>query len=292
MKKYFTTILILLIGTLILSACQNSEDPKDTAPPKVDLKAEIPILLIHGSGGDTHSLDEIADHLTNDFVSSKGELTMSISENGQIAYQGELTADAKRPIIKLGFDKNQATPDKWAKWLHIAVADLKSRYGFVQMDGVGHSNGGLALTYLAMNSSTDKTVPTLRKLIAIGAPFNDLNSNDNAGSLHFKSLPNYSTQMTYFLDNKTKLDSNLEMLSIAGKLSEKGDATDGIVPTNSSLAARLFVPPNAKVYIENLQTGNTAVHQTLHETPESIKQVHWFLENFHSDKNITTLVSE
>lgn len=69
-------------------------------------------------------------------------------------------------------------------------------------------------------------------------------------------------------------------------------ATDGLVPTNSSLASRLFMPENVKVYIEDLQVGDTAVHQTLHETPESIEQVYSFLEKFHSEKNMTKLVSE
>lgn len=292
MKKQLVTILILLFGGLVLSACRNDDEFLNTAPPKVDLKTEIPIILIHGSGGDTHSLDEIADHLSNDFASSKDELAMSISSNGKVSYQGELTKDAHRPIIKLGFDKNQASPDKWAEWLHIAVTDLKSRYGFTQMDGVGHSNGGLALTYFAENDSEDKTVPTLRKLIAIGSPFNDLNADDNAGTLDFQKLPAYTKQMTYFMDNKTKLNPNLEVLSIAGKISEEGESTDGIVPTNSSLASRLFVPKNAKVYMEDLQVGDSAVHQTLHETPESVEKVYWFLEKFHSDKSVTKLVSK
>ncbi|RAM11567.1 hypothetical protein C1907_12045, partial [Listeria ivanovii] len=116
------------------------------------------------------------------------------------------------------------------------------------------------------NYSDDKTVPTLRKLIAIGSPFNDLDADDNAGSLDFQKLPTYTKQMTYFMNNKTKLNPNLEVLSIAGKLSDEGEATDGIVPTNSSLASRLFVPKKAKVYMEDLQVGNSAVHQTLHET--------------------------
>ncbi|MBM5597975.1 alpha/beta hydrolase [Listeria seeligeri] len=292
MKKQLLIMTLLLLGMVVLSACQGDEAVENTAPPKVDLKTETPIILIHGSGGDTHSLDEIADHLMNDFASSKEEMSMSISADGDITYQGALTKDAHRPIIKLGFDKNQADPDKWAEWLHIAAADLKTRYGFSHMDGVGHSNGGLALTYFAENYSKDKSVPTLRKLIAIGSPFNDLDADDNASSLNFQKLPAYTKQMTYFMDNKTKLNSDLEVLSIAGKLSDVGEATDGIVPTNSSLASRLFMPQNAKVYIENLQVGDTAVHQTLHETPESIEQVYWFLENFHSEKSITKLVSE
>ncbi|WP_270996030.1 alpha/beta hydrolase [Listeria seeligeri] len=292
MKKQLLVMMLLLLGMVVLSACQGDDAVENTAPPKVDLKTETPIILIHGSGGDTHSLDEITDHLMNDFASSKEEMSMSISADGDITYQGALTKDAHRPIIKLGFDKNQANPDKWAEWLHIAATDLKTRYGFSQMDGVGHSNGGLALTYFAENYSKDKSVPTLRKLIAIGSPFNDLDADDNASSLNFQKLPAYTKQMTYFMDNKTKLNSDLEVLSIAGKLSDEGEATDGIVPTNSSLASRMFMPQKAKVYIENLQVGDTAVHQTLHETPESVEQVYWFLEKFHSEKSITKLVSE
>lgn len=59
--------MILLFGALFLSACQKDDEVENSSPPKVDLKNEIPIILIHGSGGDTHSLDEMADHLMNEY---------------------------------------------------------------------------------------------------------------------------------------------------------------------------------------------------------------------------------
>ncbi|MBF2455173.1 alpha/beta hydrolase, partial [Listeria seeligeri] len=137
MKKYFITIMILLFGTLILAACQNSDEADNYEPPKVDLKDQIPIILIHGSGGNTSSLDKMADQLMNEYRSSNEALPMSVNSEGKIKFEGKLTKDAKRPIIKFGFEQNQATPDDWSKWLKIAMEDLKSRYGFTQMDGVG-----------------------------------------------------------------------------------------------------------------------------------------------------------
>ncbi|HHQ0271134.1 TPA: alpha/beta hydrolase, partial [Listeria innocua] len=203
MKKYFITIMILLFGTLILAACQNGDEADNYEPPKVDLKDQIPIILIHGSGGNASSLDKMADQLMNEYKSSNETLTMTVNSEGKIKFEGKLTKDAKRPIIKFGFDQNQATPDDWSKWLKIAMEDLKSRYGFTQMDGVGHSNGGLALTYYAEDYAKDKTVPTLRKLVAIGSPFNDLDPNDNGMDLSFKKLPNSTPQMDYFIKNQT-----------------------------------------------------------------------------------------
>ncbi|MBC2344448.1 alpha/beta hydrolase [Listeria welshimeri] len=291
MKKYFVTIMILLFGSLILTACQKDSEVTSSSPPKVDLKKEIPIILIHGSGGDTHSLDEMADHLMNEYKSSTEEMSMSISEKGTITYQGKLTKDAKRPIIKFGFDQNQAAPMDWSDLLKIAMQDLKTRYGFTQMDGVGHSNGGLALTYFAEDYSKDNTVPNLRKLVAIGSPFNDLDPDDNGDDLTFKKLPNNTSQLDYFIEKETKLNPDLEVLSIAGALSED-NLTDGIVPTNSSLASRLFMPTNAKVYMEDLQVGESAIHQTLHETPESIEKTYWFLEKYQPTKSEIKLVSK
>lgn len=283
--------MILLFGSLILTACQKDSEVTSSSPPKVDLKKEIPIILIHGSGGDTHSLDEMADHLMNEYKSSTEEMSMSISEKGTITYQGKLTKDAKRPIIKFGFDQNQAAPMDWSDLLKIAMQDLKTRYGFTQMDGVGHSNGGLALTYFAEDYSKDNTVPNLRKLVAIGSPFNDLDPDDNGDDLTFKKLPNNTSQLDYFIEKETKLNPDLEVLSIAGALSED-NLTDGIVPTNSSLASRLFMPTNAKVYMEDLQVGESAIHQTLHETPESIEKTYWFLEKYQPTKSEIKLVSK
>lgn len=283
--------MILLFGSLILTACQKDSEVTSSSPPKVDLKKEIPIILIHGSGGDTHSLDEMADHLMNEYKSSNEEISMSISEKGTITYQGKLTKDAKRPIIKFGFDQNQAAPMDWSGLLKIAMQDLKTRYGFTQMDGVGHSNGGLALTYFAEDYSKDNTVPNLRKLVAIGSPFNDLDPDDNGDDLTFKKLPNNTSQLDYFIEKETKVNPDLEVLSIAGALSED-NLTDGIVPTNSSLASRLFMPNNAKVYMEDLQVGESAIHQTLHETPESIEKTYWFLEKYQPTKSEIKLVSK
>lgn len=283
--------MILLFGSLILTACQKDSEVTSSSPPKVDLKKEIPIILIHGSGGDTHSLDEMADHLMNEYKSSTEEMSMSISEKGTITYQGKLTKDAKRPIIKFGFDQNQAAPMDWSDLLKIAMQDLKTRYGFTQMDGVGHSNGGLALTYFAEDYSKDNTVPNLRKLVAIGSPFNDLDPDDNGDDLTFKKLPNNTSQLDYFIEKETKVNPDLEVLSIAGALSED-NLTDGIVPTNSSLASRLFMPNNAKVYMEDLQVGESAIHQTLHETPESIEKTYWFLEKYQPTKSEIKLVSK
>lgn len=283
--------MILLFGSLILTACQKDSEVTSSSPPKVDLKEEIPIILIHGSGGDTHSLDEMADHLMNEYKSSNEEMSMSISEKGTITYQGKLTKDAKRPIIKFGFDQNQAAPMDWSDLLKIAMQDLKTRYGFTQMDGVGHSNGGLALTYFAEDYSKDNTIPNLRKLVAIGSPFNDLDPDDNGDDLTFKKLPNNTPQLDYFIEKETKLNPDLEVLSIAGALSED-NLTDGIVPTNSSLASRLFMPTNAKVYMEDLQVGESAIHQTLHETPESIEKTYWFLEKYQPTKSEIKLVSK
>lgn len=283
--------MILLFGSLILTACQKDSEVTSSSPPKVDLKKEIPIILIHGSGGDTHSLDEMADHLMNEYKSSNEEMSMSISEKGTITYQGKLTKDAKRPIIKFGFDQNQAAPMDWSDLLKIAMQDLKTRYGFTQMDGVGHSNGGLALTYFAEDYSKDNTIPNLRKLVAIGSPFNDLDPDDNGDDLTFKKLPNNTPQLDYFIEKETKLNPDLEVLSIAGALSED-NLTDGIVPTNSSLASRLFMPTNAKVYMEDLQVGESAIHQTLHETPESIEKTYWFLEKYQPTKSEIKLVSK
>ncbi|HAA6317293.1 TPA_asm: hypothetical protein GGB65_13785 [Listeria monocytogenes] len=288
MKKYFITIMILLFGALLLSACQNDKEAENSSPPKVDLKDQIPIILIHGSGGDTHSLDEMADQLMNEYKSSNEAMSMSISSDGDITYQGELTKDAKRPIIKFAFDQNQATPDDWSKWLKIAMVDLKDRYGFTQMDGVGHSNGGLALTYFAEDYGKDETVPTLRKIVAIGSPFNDLDPNDNGKDLTFKKLPNSTAQLDYFMEKQHDINPNLEVLAIAGALSDD-NPTDGVVPTNSSLATRLFMPGNAKAYIEDVQVGKGAVHQTLHETTKSIEKTHWFLEEFKTDETLIKL---
>lgn len=114
---------------------------------------------------------------------------------------GKLTKQAKNPIIAVAFDDNQAPIEEWRDWLNIAITDLKTRFHFKKLNGIGYSNGGLALSaYVQKYHET----PNFQKLIILGAPYNDLDEKDNAGGAEFDSVPHETDMLKSFLNRKKK----------------------------------------------------------------------------------------
>ncbi|WP_163655112.1 alpha/beta hydrolase [Listeria sp. PSOL-1] len=267
--------LFFTIAFLLSGCAQESKTPNK--PQAVNLASKTPILLVHGSGGGIHSFDELADRLTNEYQLSNERLTVTVENDGSLNYSGHLTKNAKRPLIVVAFSQNSAEPTEWAEGLEAVIADLHSSYQLDTFDAVGHSNGGLALTHY-LESKKAKNTPKLKKLVVIGSPFNDLEGEDNIFQANFTDVTKETATLKDFLSKQKLIPDKLEVLSIAGNLAPDKE-NDGIVPLESALASRLIFKNHSQVYIEKVQTGENAVHQTLHETEETAKQINWFLKN-------------
>ncbi|WP_439443513.1 alpha/beta hydrolase [Listeria aquatica] len=266
---------ILFLTALLFLVAGCSEPETLEAPDSVNLSNTVPIILVHGSGGNEHTLDEISENLQDKYHFSNEKLEVLISSKGELSYRGKLTKNAKHPIITVAFEDNEAPISDWAKWLRIATDDLEKHFKFKKMDGVGYSNGGLALSaYVQGNQAT----PRFQKIITLGAPFNDLSEEDNAGGANFKKVAHQTAMLKSFLSKKKQNPSDLEFLSIAG-ISDAEHNTDSVVPLQSALSSRLIFD-NVHVYMEKVERGEEASHHAIYKSAESIQLIHWFLAEY------------
>lgn len=279
MKKWvplLCLVFLAIIGSFYLS---QSKKESSIEQSKKDLKNQIPIILLHGSGGDEYSFSPFSEELIQKEDSSSEVLPVTINEDGLLDYQGSLNSDTNRPLISLGFTENNAPIEDWSAWLKILMIDLKKHYGFKQADIVGYSNGGLAATYYAETIGHDTDVPTLRRLVLIGAPFNDLDEEENAGNANFEELVDQSPELENYLAIKQHLSKDLAVLSIAGD-DETETYTDGIVPLRSALSSRFIFPEYVHTYFEKITTEGPSDHLSLLSNQQVIDWTYWFLFDY------------
>lgn len=277
MKK---TIFLCILVPVILSSCTFFQpEKKNKKQPTYDLSQQIPIILIHGSGGDENSFV----HFTDEFLalpdSSTETLAVTIDTDNELHYQGTLSKKAKHPLISIGYTDNNAPIEEWSTGLKTLLIDLKKNYHFTTVDAVGYSNGGLALTYYAETIKQANNVPALRKIVLLGAPFNDLEPEDNTGDADFNKVANETTELQKYQALKQNLAPDLMVLSIAGD-DDSGENTDGIVPLRSALASRFIFPEYVHTYIEKHATKEDASHLNLINNSQIISWVHDFLFDY------------
>ncbi|MBC6308655.1 alpha/beta hydrolase [Listeria sp. FSL L7-1582] len=279
MKKWILGIGFLL---LVLAGCGHSKISEKEIENLPNLSGETALVLVHGTGGSVDTFDGFSDTFIDDYQLSNERIKLEIGTDGEISYHGVFTKNAKHPIVQIGFeDSIDATIEQQTDWLRIAMQDLEKRYHFARFDGVGHSNGGLVLSTYSQKYA--KTMPTLERLVAIGAPYNDLDEEDNDGDLAFTDVPVTTPLLKAYKDNRGKIDSNLLVLSIAGDIDD-GSLSDDIVPVLSALGSRLIFKDTAKVYLESYYKGAEYDHRTMFANPDIQEKVAWFLYTYKGDK--------
>ncbi|MBC6316067.1 alpha/beta hydrolase [Listeria grandensis] len=279
MKKILVSLLML---SLILAGCGPSKASEKELQNLPNLSSQTALVLVHGTGGGTGTFDGFSSTFIDKYKVSNQRISLKISTDGKLNYYGTLTKNAQHPIIQIGFeDSIDATITQQADWLRIALKDVANRYGFTKFDGVGHSNGGLVLSTYAQKYA--KATPELKRLVAIGSPFNDLESDDNAGDLTFDDVPKTTPLLRTYEDNSSKISPDLLVLSIAGDVDDDS-FSDDIVPVLSALGSRLIFKGHSKVYLESYYKGEEYDHRTMFANPDIQKKVAWFLYDYPGNK--------
>lgn len=279
MKKWILGLGLLL---LVLAGCGNSKASEKELENLPNLSGETALILVHGTGGSTDTFDGFSDTFIDDYKLSNERIKLEVGTDSKLTYHGVFTKNAKHPIVQIGFaDSIDASIEQQTDWLRIAMQDLEKRYHLATFDGVGHSNGGLVLSTYSQKYA--KTTPTLERLVAMGAPYNDLDEEDNDGDLAFDDVPVTTPLLKTYEDNRAKMDSNLLVLSIAADIDD-GSFSDDIVPVLSALGSRLIFKDTAKVYLESYYKGAEYDHRTMFANPDIQKKVAWFLYTYKGDK--------
>ncbi|EUJ47514.1 alpha/beta hydrolase [Paenilisteria rocourtiae] len=286
MKKILCSIGLLL---LILAGCGDTETTEKEMQNLPNLSNQTPLILVHGTGGNTDTFDSFSDTFIDDYKLSNERIKLEIGTDGKLIYHGIFTKNAKNPIVQIGFeDSIDASIDQQTDWLRIAIKDLANKYKFAQMDGVGHSNGGLVLSTYSQNFA--KTRPLLKRLVVIGSPYNDLDENDNKGDLDFTDVPVTTPLLKSYEENRDKINPELLVLSIASDIDD-GSFSDDIVPVLSALGSRLIFKDQSKVYLESYYKGPEYDHRTMFADHTIQEHVAWFLYTYKGDHQEINLVN-
>ncbi|MGX7173130.1 alpha/beta fold hydrolase [Enterococcus ratti] len=280
-----------IISLWLISGCQirATNSPPDKAIKTVETiqktkqirQSFVPTLFFHGYNGTVHSFKGMIQRL-EETGSGKKELTLTVDVNGQVQAKGELSKKAVNPMIQVLFADNKNNEWNQTEWIKACLVYLQATYGVNQVNVVGHSMGGVsALRYLATYGQ-DKTVPKVKKFVAIAAPFNDFEEDSTQNLVD--ELKNGPAVVSNRYQDYQQLIGNIptttQILLLAGQLSDT-DLSDGTVPLNSALAVYALLKQHGNTIAEKIITGKNATHSMLHENQEvdaSIRQFIWNIE--------------
>lgn len=259
-------ILILIIGLFISRPKLIDERSHVAASPAI-----VPTLFLHGYKGSERSFSTMLERMDQQQWGTK-TLVCFVNKKGRVSFKGSIPENVENPFIQVIFENNRAKLSDQTKWLQEVMKQLKDRYHIQEINLVGHSMGGLALTNYLQTTVDKDLYPKALKLVTIGSPFGGIDREDyfnvNYGDALIDLHPN-SAALQQLLKNKSAFPSDVSVLSIAGVMNNPL-AGDGLVSLESALFNQYLV--NRDQYTENVITDLAATHSGLHEM-ESVDQL-------------------
>lgn len=242
----FIALVILLIptNTWIKSNVKNQELRHNTRM--------VPIFWVPGSSATVNRFDGVFKTINSEAKSKHSILKVKVMKDNTLKYFGSIRPGDQQPFIVVGFEDNSdgyETIKKEAKWFNIAFNDLNEKYQFGKFEGVGHSNGGLVLSFF-LEDYNDSNQNQMTKLMTLGSPYNS-----------YETSTSTKTQMlTDLIDSRKNIDSNLIVYSVLGT---ENYSNDGIVPEESVQAGKYVFQKQVKQYTQLTVTGVNAQHSDL-----------------------------
>lgn len=202
------------------------------------------------------------NQLNRSKTSKHSVLKVVVNQKQRLKVTGNWSTRFGTPIIVIGFVDNKGgarTIFKQAKWLQLALKKLMNWYQFNHVKLIGHSNGGLMVTYFLEH---DLRVTSLRvdRVMTIATPYN----------LADESFRSETPLLMTLVANRRRLPKQLEVISIAGSPTY---TTDGLVPLESVLDGRYIYQGRVKNYIELIVTGNQSQHSDLPQNQQIIQLI-------------------
>ncbi|WP_125980973.1 alpha/beta hydrolase [Loigolactobacillus iwatensis] len=263
-EKNFWYGLLLVLFTMIIGVSGYQWQKKSIDLQQTHFQSPMdPIFLVPGSSANQNRFDSLVI-LLNKRSLKRSLLKVTVQTNGQLKFSGHLKPRDKRPFIVVGFQDNHdgyANIKRQAKWFSIAYQKLARMYHFNHFSGMGHSNGGLVLTfflekYLPKNNKIDR-------LMTIATPFN-LEKKTSKKTPMLKDL----------IAHRNRLSKKMRVYSIAGTENYKGD---GIVPFISVDSGKYIFQNQVANYTEIIVTGANTNHSDLPENKQIVNVMGQYL---------------
>ncbi|WP_414839772.1 alpha/beta fold hydrolase [Carnobacterium sp. TMP28] len=254
-----------------LSSEKSESDPRD--------QAIVPTLFIHGYGGTDFTFNEMLIRFEKEHY-GKQELTLTVESDGTIFETGNWQDDSSNPFIQVLFVENKDNEWNQADWIKAVLVHLKTTYQIAEVNLVGHSMGGVSSFRYAVAYGNEQTQPRIKRLVAIGAPFNDFvvgNENQTLEELYQNGPLVSSGRYSEFSTMIDNYPPTTQMLTIMGDI-EDGSESDGTVSVRSGLAIGYLMQSNQLDYRQEVVTGKNSSHIQLHENPKVDRLIVDFLE--------------
>lgn len=255
-----------------LSSSESSDDPLTTK------QTSVPTLFIHGYGGTEGSFNGMLSRFKANGHGKK-ILTVTVQPDGSVSDNGTWEDQSEKPMIQVLFADNKNNEWNQADWVKAVLDYLNNTYQIDEVNIVGHSMGGVSSFRYLITYGSDESLPKVNKFVAIGAPFNDFVTGNEAQGLDALAQegPLVSSQRySEFAAAIQQYPKTTPMLNIVGDLQDGSDG-DGTVPLRSGLAISYLMQINGIDYREEIITGPQASHSQLHENPHVDELVANFL---------------
>ncbi|AVK64465.1 hydrolase [Lactobacillus sp. CBA3606] len=235
-------------------------------------------LFIPGYAGNRFSFGRMLQRFVMGKIANKS-LVVWIDRHNHPHVTGHL--DPYRPMVQLIFATPRVAVRAQAAGVLAVVKYLLAHEHVQTMNLVAHSMGGVVLFQYLTTAARLANLPEVRKVVTIGAPFNDSEVGQNTYPIENHPLtatgPTTTTPVyNYFLRTLQQLPNTISYLNIAGNIGDKFQS-DGAVAMNSALSLRFLLRTTVNRYQEFVVHGKNARHSRLHENYEVDRQIIQFL---------------
>lgn len=235
-------------------------------------------LFIPGYAGNRFSFGGMLHRFVTDGVANKS-LVVVVDRHNHPHVTGEL--DAYRPMVQLIFARPRASVRQQAAGVLAVVKYLIAHEHVQTINLVAHSMGGVVLFQYLTTAAKLVNLPEVRKVVTIGAPFNDSQVGQDTYPIENHPLTKTGPAKTtpvynYFLRTLQRLPNTISYLNIAGNIGDSPQS-DGSVALSSALSLWFLLHATINRYQEVVVHGRNARHSRLHENDEVDRQIRQFL---------------
>jgi len=179
-------------------------------------------LFIPGYAGNRFSFGGMLQRFVTGGIANKS-LVVMIDRHNHPHVTGHL--DPYRPMVQLIFATPRVAVRKQAAGVLAVVQYLKAHEHVQTMNLVAHSMGGVVLFQYLTTAAKLVNLPEVRKVVTIGAPFNDSEVGQNTYPIENHPLtatgPTKTTPVyNYFLRTLQRLPNTITYLNIAGNIGD------------------------------------------------------------------------
>ncbi|KRN29198.1 hypothetical protein IV38_GL000078 [Lactobacillus selangorensis] len=258
---------IIALGWWFLRIGRISKQPLVTDQADVAYQT-VPTVFVHGYSGNRLSFGRMLARFEHLHIAKK-EIVFRVRKDGTLLQTGHLSHRRDNPTVQVLFEDNRADEQKQSLWIARIMNRLKNNEGADAVNLVGHSMGGVSILRYLIVYGRNPHLPQTPKMVAIGAPFNDLELGKDGKEVFVYQLtdqgPSHKAPIYQFFEQRLDaLPRDLSFLNIAGN-QLRGGLNDGSVAVESSFAIRFLLQKRIKSYQQVVIRGARAAHSLLHE---------------------------